>query len=123
MWRTRSPRAGARPVFLQDNLDDCVRTDLLGQQRLQSGIVGFQLSQALGIRSSHPTKRAAPAASHDTMRAAQRLDRQAGIGLTQKAADLFGAKPFLPIPSRSVERLDAKSTGDSKSGECRVKPE
>ena len=112
-------RAGPvrRRFFSQGIRDDCVLTDRLGQQCLASGSVAFQRVQSLGIRSSHPTKRAAPSrAIAVTMRAAQRRDRQAGIGVTQEADALFCATPFFPVQSPSVATLDAKSTGDATSG-------
>ena len=107
-----------RRFFSQDIADDCVLKELLGQQGLESGIFAFQRVESLGIRSSHRAKRAARELRGiaETMLAAQRLDRQACIGFTQEADDLFVATPFLPVQSPSVEKLDAKSSGYSKSG-------
>ena len=101
-------RAGPvrRRFVSQDIPDDCVLTDRLGQQGLASGSVAFPRVQALGIRSSHPAKRAAPSrARAATMRAAQRRDRQAGIGVTQKVDALFCATPFVPVQSPSVKKI------------------
>ena len=108
-----------RRFFSQDVPDDCVLKDRLGQQRLASGMVAFQCVQSLGIQFSHPAKPAAPSTVRviaAIMRAAQLRDRQAGIGVTQDADDLFFATPFLPVQSPSVATLDAKSTGDAPSG-------
>ena len=108
-----------RRFFSQDIPDDVVRKDLLGQQGLESGIFAFQRFQSLGIRSRHRTKGAALSRARgiaDTMRLPQRLDRQACIGLTHEADDLFFAQPFLHVQSPSVETLDSKSTCSSKSG-------
>ena len=85
----------------------------------------FSLASALSRLTFHPVT--APNVRRDQrvrgiaeiMRAAQRLDRQADIGLTQKGDDLFVAQPFLPIQAPSVEKLKSKSSCSSKAGRRR----
>ena len=82
----------------------------------------FSLSSALSRLASDPVT--APNVRRDQrvrgiaeiMLAAQRLDRQADIGLTQKDDVLFVAQPFLPIQAPSVEKLKSKSSSSSKAG-------
>src|SRR5690606_1729513 len=73
------------PLFSQDVLNDLVLEHLLGQQLLQSSVLGFQLLQALGVWHAHAAELAAPQVVRrlaEAMLAAQLLDRQPGLGLT-----------------------------------------
>src|SRR5690606_1969577 len=107
------------PLFSQDVLDHLVLEHLLGQQLLQPGVLGLELLQALGIGHAHAAELATPqvvGGLAEAVLAAQFLDRQPGLGLTQEADDLLFGKTPLHVQSPSRWGLDSKSSRYSKAG-------
>src|SRR5690606_17407265 len=107
------------PLFSQGVLDDVVLEQLLGQQLLQPRVLGLQLLEPLGLWHAHAAKLAAPQVVGGLAKAvlaAQLLDRQPRLGLTQEADDLFLGKALLHVQSPSRWGLDSKSLRYSKAG-------
>src|SRR6185312_4633940 len=111
--------------FSQDVPDHLVLKHLLGQQLLQPRVLRLQLLQALGVRHAHAAELAPPqvvGGLAEAVLAAQLLDRQTGIRLTQEADDLFFGKALLHVQSPSVGGLDSKRPCYSKPGGRRTNP-
>src|SRR5690606_21070818 len=117
-WPVRSP------LFSQGVLDHVVLEHLLGQQLLQPGVLRLQLLEALGVGHAHAAELAAPQVIRgfaEAVPAAQVLDRQAGLGLTQEADDLFFGKTLLHVQSPCRWGLDSRSRRYSKVGGRRAR--
>ncbi|AAW73772.1 unknown protein [Xanthomonas oryzae pv. oryzae KACC 10331] len=107
------------PLFLQRILDQVVLEHLLGQQLLQSRVLGLQVLEPLGIGHAHAAELAAPQVVGrltEAMPSAQVLDRHAGLGFAQEADDLLFGKALLHVPSPRGRELDSKLRCYSKSG-------
>ncbi|AAW73513.1 unknown protein [Xanthomonas oryzae pv. oryzae KACC 10331] len=111
------------PLFLQRILDQVVLEHLLGQQLLQSRVLGLQVLEPLGIGHAHAAELAAPQVVGrltEAMPSAQVLDRHAGLGFAQEADDLLFGKALLHVPSPRGRELDSKLRCYSNLGGRRV---
>ncbi|RBB22199.1 hypothetical protein BRO04_20200, partial [Xanthomonas oryzae pv. oryzae] len=80
---------------MQRILDQVVLEHLLGQQLLQSRVLGLQVLEPLGIGHAHAAELAAPqvvGSLTEAMPSAQVFDRHAGLGFAQEADDLLFGK-------------------------------
>ncbi|AAW73613.1 unknown protein [Xanthomonas oryzae pv. oryzae KACC 10331] len=104
---------------MQRILDQVVLEHLLGQQLLQSRVLGLQVLEPLGIGHAHAAELAAPQVVRgltEAMPSAQVLDRHAGLGFAQEADDLLFGKTLLHVQSPRGRELDSKRRCYSKSG-------
>src|SRR5690606_13592 len=107
------------PLFSKDVLDHLVLKHLLGQELLQPAVLDLQLLQTLGVGHAHAPEPAPPQVVRglaETVLAAQLLDRQSGLGLTQEADDLLFGKALLHVQSPCSGELDSRSPRYSKPG-------
>ncbi|SON96080.1 conserved hypothetical protein [Xanthomonas citri pv. fuscans] len=84
---------------------------MLGQQLLQSRVLGLEVLEPLGIGHAHPAELAAPQVVRgltEAMPPAQVLDGDAGLGFAQEANDLFFGKALLHVQSPRVGELGSK---------------
>src|SRR5690606_13033760 len=105
------------PLFSKDVLDDLVLENLLCQRLLQPAVLGLKLLQAFGIVHAHAAELAPSQVVRrltEAVLAAQLLDRQSGLGLTQEADDLLFGKAPLHVQSPRFGELDSRSSRYSK---------
>src|SRR5690606_34123412 len=86
---------------------------------LQPGVLGLELLQALGVGHAHPAELAPLQVVRrlaEAVLAAELLDRQPCLGLTQEAGDLFLGEALLHVQSPFRWGLESRSLRYSKAG-------